>query len=387
MDMLTRASSKQAAGPAPATGFQAGDCLFATEDEVFHGRGCLLQAAPQDGVSQQAASLLAQAADSQTAPVLLGLLPYDPALPAQLRIPRETHRPGAPAQLPAMPRARTLQRREHPSRAAYEQGVRDALHQLDSQPALRKLVLARTLQLELAQDLDLHHVIQRLWQRNPHGYTYAMPLGDDRRYFIGASPELLVRRRGRQVTVHPLAGTATRHADPALDADSARTLLDSPKDLHEHAVVVEAIDAVLRPLCRTLDIPARPSLTATARLWHLGTPIQGELADPAITALDLALALHPTPAVCGLPTADARRAIARIEPFERGYFAGAVGWCDHQGDGAWAVAIRCAQAIGRQLTLYAGAGIVPGSVPAQECIETGNKLRTVLDALGIDTTP
>ncbi|CAM5195833.1 isochorismate synthase OS=Castellaniella defragrans (strain DSM / CCUG 39792 / 65Phen) OX=1437824 GN=BN940_00301 PE=3 SV=1 [Castellaniella denitrificans] len=129
--------------------------------------------------------------------------------------------------------------------------------------------------------------------------------------------------------------------------------------------------------------PRAARLTSTARLWHLGTLIEGELADPAISALDLAIALHPTPAVCGLPTADARRAIAGLEPFERGYFAGAVGWCDAAGDGAWAVAIRCAQASGRRLTLSAGAGIVPGSVPELEYQETGNKLRTVLDALGL----
>ncbi|MDY0310021.1 MAG: chorismate-binding protein, partial [Castellaniella sp.] len=101
------------------------------------------------------------------------------------------------------------------------------------------------------------------------------------------------------------------------------------------------------------------------------------------SALDLAIALHPTPAVCGLPTAHARRAIAALEPFERGYFAGAVGWCDATGDGTWAVAIRCARSCGHRLTLSAGAGIVPGSVPALEYRETGNKLRTVLDALGI----
>ena len=369
--------------------FQPGDSLFSTQGQALHGRGVLLQAAPRDDVGACAARLLAQAAEQQTdaaAPVLLGLLPYDPAgpAPARLQIPRTLHRISAPTATPAAPAATILQRREHPDQAGYEHSVRAALERLNRDAGLRKLVLARTLELELDRPLDLADMLTRLWQASPHGYTYAMPVSESGQdYFLGASPELLVRREGRHVRVHPLAGTAARHPDAAEDARIAQTLLDSPKDRLEHAVVVEAIEAALRPLCRTLNIPAQPGLTSTARLWHLGTLIEGELADPAISALDLAIALHPTPAVCGLPTADARRAIAALEPFERGYFAGAVGWCDATGDGAWAVAIRCAHVGPRHLTLSAGAGIVPGSVPELEYRETGNKLRTILDALGL----
>lgn len=388
MDMLTRLTPGQDAEPTTLADFLPGDSLFASHGGVFHGRGCLLRAATQDRPGARAAGLLKEASDTIAAPVLLGLLPYDTARPAQLMIPRELHRMHAPQQQPDIAQAAILRTREHPSGARYEQGVRDALTRLAREPALRKLVLARTLQLELDQAVDIPRLIGRLWQSNPHGYTYAMPLdAAGGSYFVGASPELLVQRRGRQIYVHPLAGTAARLPDAPSDARQAQALLSSPKDLREHAVVVEAIDAALRPLCRTLDIPVRPGLTSTARLWHLGTPITGELADPDLTALDLAIALHPTPAVCGLPTADARQAIADIEPFERGYFAGAVGWCDAQGDGIWSVAIRCAQTAGQALTLYAGAGIVPGSVPEQERIETGNKLRTILDALGLESAP
>jgi len=372
--------------------FAPGDCLFASQDEVLHGSGCLLSADPRDHIQACAAELLARAGAGQRGgpdapPVLFGLLPYDPAQPARLLVPRQLRRMQPPAALPASQAAGIRQRREHPSGDEYERGVRDALALLDAGPALRKLVLARTLELRLDRDADVARILGRLWHGNPHGYTYAMPLAGAGEYFIGASPELLVRRRGRQVSVHPLAGTAARLPDPDGDARAAQALLDSPKDRLEHAVVVEAIEAALRPLCRRLDIPARPSLTATARLWHLGTPIAGELEDPSRSVLDLAIALHPTPAVCGLPTADARRAIARIEPFERGFFAGAVGWCDARGDGVWSVAIRCAHVAGPRLTLSAGAGIVPGSVPARERIETGNKLRTLLDALGLESAP
>ncbi|HET8598229.1 MAG TPA: isochorismate synthase [Castellaniella sp.] len=385
------------AGPAQTrwSDFAPGDCLFASPDEVLHGSGCLLSADPLDHIQACAADLLAraQAGAAQSGgpdaspPVLFGLLPYDSTRPARLLVPGRLRRMQAPAALPAPQAAGILRRREHPSGDEYEQGVRDALALLDADPALRKLVLARTLELQLDRGADLATILGRLWHGNPHGYTYAMPLAGAGEYFIGASPELLVRRRGRQVFIHPLAGTAARLPDAAGDAREAQALLDSPKDRLEHAVVVEAIETALRPLCRTLDIPARPSLTSTARLWHLGTPITGELKDPSHGVLDLAIALHPTPAVCGLPTADARRAIARIEPFERGFFAGAVGWCDASGDGVWSVAIRCAHVAGPRLTLSAGAGIVPGSVPAQERIETGNKLRTLLDALGLESTP
>src|SRR5690606_20631615 len=334
----------------------------------------------------QASEQLADTGAVDTAPVLLGLLPYDPAgpAPARLQIPRSLRRIAMPTATPATHHTAIVHRREHPDQAGYEHSVHAALERLDRQDGLRKLVLARTLELDLDRPLDLAAVLTRLWQASPHGYTYALPVADTGQdYFLGASPELLVRREGRHVRVHPLAGTAARHPDATEDARIAQALLDSPKDRLEHAVVVEAIEAALRPLCRTLNIPAQPGLTSTARLWHLGTLIEGELADPAISALDLAVALHPTPAVCGLPTADARRAIAALEPFERGYFAGAVGWCDIAGDGAWAVAIRCARASGRRLTLSAGAGIVPGSVPELEYRETGNKLRTILDALGL----
>jgi isochorismate synthase len=392
MDLPTRTPD-----PAQATGsawhdFRPGDSLFASPDGVFHGRGCLLQAAPDRDVGACASELLRQArmASSGGVPaahrVLLGLLPFDPAQPARLLIPGELRRMAFPPELPPQRPTPVLSRRAWPTGAAYEDGVRQALALLESDPALRKLVLARTLELELPTALDLPQTIARLWRRNPHGYTYALPLSPDGgRTFIGASPELLVQRTGRHVFVHPLAGTAVRASDPDLDTRNGQTLLHSAKDRLEHAVVVEAIEAALRPLCRRLDIPAQPSLTATDRLWHLGTPITGELEDPALHALDLAIALHPTPAVCGLPTARARRAIADIEPFERGYYAGAVGWCDANGDGVWSVAIRCAEVSGRRLTLYAGAGIVPGSVPEQERRETGNKLRTVLDALGLES--
>ena len=136
------------------------------------------------------------------------------------------------------------------------------------------------------------------------------------------------------------------------------------------------------PIAGHLNVPAEPSVIHTRTLWHLSTEVQGELIDPATSSLELATALHPTPAVCGYPNREARDLIAEIEPFDRGFFTGMVGWCDASGDGEWAVTIRCAEAEGGNLRLFAGAGIVMGSTPEQELAETATKFRTMLNAHG-----
>jgi isochorismate synthase len=153
-------------------------------------------------------------------------------------------------------------------------------------------------------------------------------------------------------------------------------------------VVVESVAEALRPFCRTLTVPDRPSLVGTSAVWHLSTQITGELIDPGISALRLACALHPTPAVCGTPPELARRTIAALEPFDRGFYAGAIGWCDAEGDGQWVVGIRCAELfepVGARpsMTLYSGAGIMPASQPALELAETSAKFQTLLRAMGL----
>lgn len=251
---------------------------------------------------------------------------------------------------------------------------------------LKKVVLSRSLTLDAR--LDLAALLRRLAGRNLLGYTFAIDLADapgQRRTLIGASPELLLARYGRQVVSHPLAGSIPRSADAAEDQRRAEGLLRSGKDRHEHALVVDAVAAALRPFCRQLQVPTAPTLLATPTMWHLGTEVRGELADPATTALTLALALHPTPAVCGHPTAGARDFIAEVEGFDRRFFAGLVGWCDAAGDGEWAVTLRCAEVGEHSATLYAGAGIVAGSEPALELLETSAKLRTMLGAMDLES--
>jgi isochorismate synthase len=156
---------------------------------------------------------------------------------------------------------------------------------------------------------------------------------------VSASPELLVRRTGSTFMSRPLAGSQPRGKDPVEDRANAQTLLASKKDQDEHRWVVEAEVEALRPYCRRMNVPTTPSLVSTPSMWHLCTKITGELTDPGVTALTLAAALHPTPAVCGSPTMAAREAIAQIESFDRCFYAGAVGWVDANGDGEWAVAI------------------------------------------------
>lgn len=324
-------------------------------------------------------------------PVAVGAVPFDGSTPAHLVVPQTIQRAGplelgqdVPVHRPLAARY-TVQPVPEPS--AYLDGVAQALKLMRHGP-LRKVVLSRSLHLSASTPIDLRQLLRNLAQRNPTGYTFAADLppahpGQGRRTLIGASPELLVSRSGLQVLANPLAGSAARSADPLEDSERASRLLASAKDLHEHAVVIDAVAEALRPYCKTLQVPSGPSLVHTPTMWHLSSRITGELKDPAISSLHLAAALHPTPAVCGYPTRLAHETIGSIEPFERGYYTGTVGWCDATGDGQWAVTIRCAEADERTLRLFAGAGIVVGSTPESELAETEAKFRTMLQAMGL----
>ena len=181
--------------------------------------------------------------------------------------------------------------------------------------------------------------------------------------FLGASPELLISRLGRRVRSHPLAGTVARSGDPAADAALTGLLLGSAKEREEHRLVVDEVAAALRPVCRALDVPEVPSIVALRNVSHLGTLIEGELEGDEVTALDLVSRLHPTPAVAGSPTAPAVAYLTDVEGFDRGCYAGPVGWMDSRGDGEWAVAVRSAEVRGNTARLFAGVGVVSDSDP------------------------
>lgn len=321
------------------------------------------------------------------APVVVGSVPFAPDGTAALAVPETLRWAGAlradpliALHGPEVEPGDDWRIREVPAAEEYSEAVAAAVKRMRA-GEFDKVVLARTLELTSARDLDLPAMLSRLARRDPEGYTFAVPSGPGRT-LVGASPELLVSRRGTRLVANPLAGSAPRSGDLAEDVRRAAALLDSPKDLHEHAVVVDAIREALAPFCAGLDVPERPTLIRTAAMWHLSTTLTGELRDPGSTALDLASALHPTPAVCGTPTEVARQVIADSEPFDRGAYTGMVGWQDADGDGDWVVTIRCAEAEGRTLRLFAGAGVVAESSPAAERAETGAKFRTFLSAVG-----
>ncbi|MGQ4274382.1 isochorismate synthase [Terrihabitans sp. B22-R8] len=275
-------------------------------------------------------------------------------------------------------RSDRLQVRPQPSTRAYAAGVRRALALIAAEKdGLRRIVLARSLFVSGEEDFDIPAILRRL-SGDPGTTAFCVPLAECT--LVGATPELLVSKTGTRVASHPLAGSAKRLADPVRDEDAARALLACEKDRREHAAMIEAIADVLAPYCRSLCVPETPRLLATKTLWHLATRIEGELRDPDISSLDLAAALHPTPAVCGMPRPAAIKAVKAIEPFDRGFYSGAVGWCDSSGDGEWHVAIRCAEISGHRARLYAGAGIVAGSDPDDEIEETAAKFMALLDA-------
>ncbi|MGO9456461.1 MAG: isochorismate synthase MenF [Acidimicrobiales bacterium] len=280
---------------------------------------------------------------------------------------------------------------EVPSPAGYARSVERALAAILEGP-VRKVVLARRVDARFAAPVDVPSVLGRLWAQEPSCTIFSFPGDTGGGRFLGASPELLVRRRGDAVGCHPLAGTVGLgpDGDPgghggAPEAADLDDLLSSAKDRLEHELVVEAIVEALAPRCTHLDVPSAPSLVRLRTVAHLGTVIEGTLraAEGGRTpsVLELLADLHPTPAVGGLPRSLALACIAELEPAGRGLWAGPVGWVDAAGDGRWVIGIRSATVEGSAATLTAGAGIVAGSDPWEEVAETTVKLASVLDAL------
>ncbi len=327
--------------------------------------------------------------------VVVGALPFATGVPAALVRPEALHRaagrlvvPPATADEPAL--ARVVEERPVPAEEDYRAAVRRALRLL-ADDRLEKVVLARAVDLRTDGPVDVRALLRALARLDERARVFAVPLPDEPgeppaggpgRTLVGASPELLCALHGDTVTAVPLAGTAARQADPADDAAAAAALLASDKDRREHAIVVEAMVAALGPWCADLQVPTGPQLVATPTAWHLATRLEGRRADAATTSLHLARALHPTPAVGGMPAAAACLAVEELEPVDRGFYAGAVGWADASGDGEWAVSIRCGVAGGDTVRLHAGAGVVRGSDPEAELAETGVKLDLLRRALG-----
>ncbi|MYR08361.1 isochorismate synthase [Gordonia sp. SID5947] len=318
---------------------------------------------------------------------VVGAVPFDIDDPAALIAPRtlrHTSRPVAGSK-PAPHRVTSMSL--HPDQAIHRERIERAIKQI-ADGELDKVVLARSVDATLDPAVDVDGLIHALAHGNSEGNAFGVDVGASRGsggWLVGASPESLVRKQGRTVTCHPYAGSAPRSADPAVDRAAADGLVASAKDLTEHAFVVDYLRDRLSPHCVELTVPSSPQLRSTGEIWHLATPIRGTLRDDTMTALDLALLLSPTPAVCGTPSDLAAQFIREVEG-ERGLYGGTIGWCDSAGDGEWMVTIRCLEltADRHSLRTWAGGGIVAQSEPGSEVDETTAKLRTVFNALGID---
>ena len=263
----------------------------------------------------------------------------------------------------------------------YEALVSEAVAAID-RGAFHKVVLARTLTLD--RGLDVVAVLDRLRRRNPACATFAFSVGETT--FLGATPEELVTLDGSRLHTVALAGTAPRGDTPEADERLAAGLLASAKNRSEHRFVVDGITEALTGLGLVDPAPAEPGLMRLNRVQHLHTPITAEVQRRRTGASDMdvlraAGVLHPTAAVGGAPTGASLEFIARHEGFDRGWYAAPVGWCDLDGNGEMGVALRCALIGPEGACLFAGAGVVADSVPAEELTETAYKLRALLDVI------
>lgn len=324
-----------------------------------------------------------------TGPIAVAALPFDPAEVGELVVPArvvgrapdgttwltEVHAPGIARVVPLDPEPAERPTRflvsSVQSRTRWSTEVLAALHAIEAGD-LEKVVLAREVVVESDQPFSRHDVISRLVASQPDCYVYAAGT------MVGASPELLVARRGNHITSLPMAGTVSRAGG---GDNRVEGLADSQKDRREHQLVVDAVISTLQTRCRDVRADDVPSLARLTDVAHLATRIEAVVGDAGPSALELARLLSPTPAIAGAPRSAALAFLAALEPFDRGCYGGPVGWVDACGDGEWAVALRGAELGRRRARLLAGAGIVAGSDPDAEWAETEAKLTPMLRVL------
>lgn len=237
-----------------------------------------------------------------------------------------------------------------------------------------KVVLARDLVVKTQNEIDVRYIVENLANTFPDCWTYYID------GLVGATPEMLLRKRGNEIISRVLAGTITQNKDADNNEILQAKLLTSDKDQHEHDYAVQSVSAALAVHCTDLFVPQSPTVLQLANVAHLSTEVTAVVADNS-PALVLAGSLHPTAAVCGTPTERARDLIAEVEGMDRGRYAGPVGWIDGNGDGDLGLAIRCAQVGTNSLRLYAGCGVVAGSTSESEIAESAAKFKAILNAL------
>lgn len=256
----------------------------------------------------------------------------------------------------------------------FERSVRAATERIGA-GEMEKVVLAREVVVAASAAHDPAPVFGAMREQFPSCFCFCC--GTPEAAFIGASPELLVRRSGAGVSTVALAGSTRRSSDPAVDDHLGEQLLRSDKNRREQRIVAERIVRALRPHAVWVEAAAEPEIVKVANIQHLATPVIAQLAEPR-SAIELAGLLHPTPAVGGEPWPAAAKAIADLEAMDRGWYAGPVGWMDATEDGEFCVALRSALLRDREAHLYAGVGVVAGSDPEAELAETEVKLGALL---------
>ncbi len=321
-------------------------------------------------------------------PIMVGAIPFDTRQPSALFIPEQVtpfsrqQRQRESLHQRSVRQPDVISREAIPNQAVFEDMVARAAC-ATRQPGIDKVVLSRLIDITTERPVDRAALFERLLAQNPASFNFHVPLADGGA-LIGASPELLLRKDGNTFSSLPLAGSARRERDAQADKAVGEALMNSRKDRHEHQLVTDAMRNVLAPRSAYLAVPDKPELITTPTLWHLSTPIEGQVRNAAENALSLACLLHPTPALSGFPNDVAQSLIRELEPFDRELFGGIVGWCDAKGNGEWVVTIRCARLHDSRVRLFAGAGIVPASSPVSEWHETGTKLSTMLNVFGLN---
>ena len=250
----------------------------------------------------------------------------------------------------------------------------DAIHAGE----LKKIVLARSIESRAASPIPAAPILRKLRERFGRNCTI-FAITRDGKTFLGATPETLVRLRNGLVETEALAGSVPNAPDADL-AERCRRFIEDDKERREHRAVVDFIAEKLSRMGLSPEFPETPEVAVLPNILHLRTPISARACAP-IHVLDLVSALHPTPAMCGVPADRAREKILSTEPFARGHFAGPLGFYDASGEGFFAVGIRCAEIDGETIRLFAGSGLVAGSVPEREFAEIDNKFSALLTSI------
>ena len=360
-------------GPAGSGLVAVGGLAFAADGATSHSwKGF----APASFLVPEVA--LARRAGQTWLTVNLDLAPDDTAADARVRTERRLAQLRRAAALPLLDPAPVgaYEVLSPMAPAHYEEAVARAVQRIQG-GELEKIVLAREVEVHAPLPYDPGAVLGLLREAFSSSFVYAV--GRGQATFIGASPELLIRREGQRASTVALAGSARRSADPAVDDHLGEQLLHSDKDRHENRIVARRIVRRLRPHAVWVTAAPEPVLVRVANIQHLAAPIRAQLASP-VSAVELAGLLHPTPAV-GAEPATALELIPALEGFDRGWYAGPLGWSDASGDGEFCVALRCALLRGQRAHCYAGCGIVRDSSPAAELAESEVKLGVMLPAL------